>query len=101
MDGFAVRAADTFGATEGLPAYLEVVDEVLMGRAPGKPLGVGECARIATGGMLPGDADAVVMVEQTQEVGPTTIEVLRAVAPGENVVQVAEDVSTGDLVLPR
>src|ERR671930_2191131 len=53
MDGFAVRARDSFGATEGLPAYLTVVGEVLMGQAPGLELGPGECARIATGGMLP------------------------------------------------
>jgi len=99
MDGFAVRAADTFGATEGVPAYLEIVDEVLMGHAPTRALATGECARIATGGMLPERADAVVMVEQTQEVGPTTIEALRAVAPGENVVQVGEDVRTGDPML--
>jgi molybdopterin molybdotransferase len=101
MDGFAVRSADTFGATESLPAYLEVVDEVLMGRPATKPLGRGECARIATGGMLPGAADAVVMVEQTQEVGPTTIEALRPVAPGENVVQIGEDVRAGEPVLSR
>jgi molybdopterin molybdotransferase len=101
MDGFAVRAADTFGATEGLPAYLEIVDEVFMGRAPRTALGTGQCARIATGGMLPDHADAVVMVEQTQEVGPSTIEALRAVAPGENVVQIGEDVRAGDPILPR
>jgi molybdopterin molybdotransferase len=100
MDGFAVRAADTFGATEGLPAYLEIVDEVFMGHPATRALGTGQCARIATGGMLPDHADAVVMVEQTQEVGPTTIEALRAVAPGENVVQVGEDVRTDDPILP-
>src|SRR5258708_3530617 len=101
MDGFAVRAADTYGATEGLPAYLEVVEEVFMGHAPRHSLGTGECARIATGGMLPDTADAVVIVEQTQEVGQQTIEALRPVAPGENVVQVGEDVRTGDPILPR
>lgn len=101
MDGFAVRAADTFGATEGLPAYLDLVDEVFMGRAPSRAMQRGQTARIATGGMLPEGADAVVMVEQTQEVGPTTIEALRAVAPGENVVQVGEDVRAGDPLLPR
>ena len=100
MDGFAVRAADTFGATEGLPAYLEIVDEVFMGHPPTRALGTGQCARIATGGMLPDNADAVVMVEQTQEVGPTTVEALRAVAPGENVVQIGEDVRAGDPILP-
>jgi molybdopterin molybdotransferase len=101
MDGFAVRAADTFGATEGLPAYLELVDEVFMGRPPTAAVALGECARIATGGMLPDGTDAVVMVEQTQEVGSTTIEALRPVAPGENVVQVGEDVRVGDAILPR
>src|SRR5207248_9850886 len=73
---------------------------VLMGRAPDFALAPGECARIATGGMLPDDADAVVMVEQTQEVGPRTIETLRAVAPGENVVQIGEDVRRGAPILP-
>jgi molybdopterin molybdotransferase len=101
MDGFAVRAADTFGATEGLPAYLAVVDDIPMGRSPSHSLGLGECARIATGGMLPDGSDAVLMVEQTQEVGGGTIEALRAVAPGENVVQVGEDVRPGDPILWR
>jgi molybdopterin molybdotransferase len=101
MDGFAVRAADTFGATEGMPAYLSVVDEVPMGRAAARALSTGECALIATGGMLPDGSDAVLMVEQTQEVGGMTIEALRAVAPGENVVQIGEDVHTGDPILAR
>ena len=101
MDGFAVRAADTFGATEGLPAYLDVVDDIPMGHAPRMELARGQCARIATGGMLPAGADGVVMVEATQSVGLTTIEVLRAVAPGENVVQPGEDVRRGDPILPR
>jgi molybdopterin molybdotransferase len=101
MDGFAVRAADTFGASEGLPAYLQVVGEVLMGRVPELTLGSGQCARIATGGMLPPGADAVVMVELTQEVGADTIEALRPVAPGENVVQVGEDIRAGQPILPR
>jgi molybdopterin molybdotransferase len=101
MDGFAVRAADSFGATEGLPAYLEVTDDILMGHAPAREVASAQCARIATGGMLPKGADAVVMVEQTQAVGPTTIEVLRAVAPGENVVQPGEDIRTGEPLLQR
>jgi len=101
MDGFAVRAADTFGASEGLPAYLELVDEVLMGRASTGSVALGECAQIATGGMLPNGTDAVIMVEHTQAVGATTVEALRPVAPGENVVQVAEDVRTDDPILLR
>jgi molybdopterin molybdotransferase len=100
MDGFAVRAADSFGASEGVPAYFDITGEVLMGQAPSVRLETGHAARIATGGMLPDGADAVVMVEQTQEVGPSTIEVLRSVAPGENVVQIGEDVKAGDPILP-
>lgn len=95
MDGFAVRAADTFGASEGLPAYLTVVDEVLMGHPATRNPKLGETVRIATGGMLPDGADAVVMVENTQDVDASTIEVLRPVAPGENVIQVGEDVGEG------
>ncbi len=100
MDGFSVRARDTFGATEGLPAYLMVVGDVPAGHAPEIELGVGQAARAHTGGMLARGADAVVMVEHTQPVDATTIEVVRPVAPGENVVQPGEDVRRGDLVLP-
>ena len=100
MDGYSVRAPDTFGATEGLPAYLTVVGEVAMGQASQVSLTVGEAAITHTGGMLARGADAVVMMEQTQEVDSGTIEVVRPVAPGENVVQVGEDVKRGELVLP-
>lgn len=99
MDGFAVRAADTYGASEGLPAYLNVIAEVAMGRAPGLRVRPGDAVRIATGGMLPEGTDAVVMVEHTQEVDSATVEVLRPVAPGEHVLQVGEDVNPGDLLL--
>src|SRR5438067_12530580 len=99
MDGFAVRAADTFGASEGLPAYLSVVGEVLMGHPAERGPRLGEAVGIATGGMLPDGADAVVMIENTQEVDGNTIQVLRPVAPGENVIKVGEDVARGDLLL--
>lgn len=99
MDGFAVRAADTFGSSEALPAYLTVVDEVLMGRPAERSPKLGEAVRIATGGMLPEGADAVVMVENTQDVDDSTIEVLRPVASGEHVIQVGEDIGPGDLLL--
>ena len=100
MDGYSVRSADTFGASEGLPAYLEVVGEVAMGETPRERLSSGQAATAHTGGMLAGGADAVVMFENTQAVDRSTIEVVRPVAPGENVVQVGEDVRSGDRVLP-
>ena len=98
MDGFAVRAADTYGASEGLPAYLELCGEVPMGRAADVAVGPGQAARVHTGGMIPTGADAVVMVENTQALGPDTVEVVRPVAVGENVVPVGEDVRRGDLL---
>lgn len=100
MDGYSVRSVDTFGATEGLPAYLDVVGAVPMGTAPTVSLSTGEAATAFTGGMLAGNADAVVMVENTQSTGDSSIEVLRPVAPGENVAQAGEDIKSGDAVLP-
>ncbi len=96
MDGYAVRAADTFGATEAIPAYLTVVGESPMGSAPTRSVQRGEAMIIHTGGMLPDGADAVVMIERTQKTTEKEIEVMRAAAPGENVLQVGEDVKPGD-----
>lgn len=101
MDGFAVRAADTYGASEGLPAYLTLCGEVPMGRAAELTVGMGQAARIHTGGMLPPGSDAVVMVEHTQTLDAALIEVVRPVAVGENVIPVGDDVRMGDLLLPR
>ncbi len=101
VDGYAVAAQDTFGASPGLPAYLTVVGEVPMGAAPERDIGVGEAMIVHTGGMLPESADAVVMLENTQPVGEDGIEVFRPVAPGENVIQIGEDIRRGDPVLPR
>jgi molybdopterin molybdotransferase len=98
VDGYAVRARDTFGASEALPAYLTLIGEVPMGRVPSFALQPGTCALIHTGGALPEGADAVVMLEHTQRLGDE-IEVLRAVAPGENLLQPGEDVQEGETIL--
>ena len=100
MDGYSLRAADTFGASDGLPAYFNVVGEVPMGAPPAVSVDVGEAATAHTGGMLAEGADAVVMVEYTHRVDDTTIEVSRPVAPGENVVHPGEDLEPGDMILP-
>lgn len=100
VDGYAVRAADSYGASESLPAYFSVIGEVPMGGQPGFDLGAGQAALIHTGGMLPAHADAVVMVEYTQVTLPGEIEVTRAVAPQENILRVGEDVATGQVILP-
>jgi molybdopterin molybdotransferase len=99
MDGYAVKASDTFGATDTLPAYLRVVGQVEMGEVPTLNLQSGQAAEIHTGAMLPDGADAVVMVERTQKFSSSEIEVLAAVAPGENVIQLGEDVRKGSIAL--
>lgn len=101
MDGFAVRAADTYGASEGLPAYLTIAGEVPMGRAADLAVGEGAAARVHTGGMMPPDSDAVVMVEHTQTLDERMLEVVRPVAVGENVIPAGEDVRVGELLFPR
>ena len=100
MDGYAVRARDTFGAGPGNPAWLAISGEVSMGEEARVPLAPGQVMRIATGGMLPPGADAVVMLEYAQELADQTLEVYRSVAPGENMVQRGEDVLVGTTLLP-
>lgn len=100
VDGYAVHAADTHGASESLPAYLKIAGEAPMGAKTEISLARGECALIHTGGMLPGGADAVIMVEHTQSARPGEVEALRAAAVGENVLKVGEDVRAGEVVIP-
>lgn len=98
VDGFAVRATDTFGASESLPAYLEIVGAVAMGAIPEIPVATGTTLDVPTGGALPEGADAVVMVEHTSRAGLDRIEVTRPVAPGENVVGSDDDARSGDVL---
>lgn len=100
MDGYAVRAADTFGASVGAPQYLEIKGEVAMGATAERGAGPGEALRVPTGAMLPAGADAVVMVEYTAEHPDGTLEVRRPVAPAENVLQPGEDVRQGEVLFP-
>src|SRR4051794_27837608 len=100
VDGYAVRAADTYGASEGLPSYLDVTGAVAMGRAPSVAVTPGTAVAMPTGGVIPGGADAVVMVEHTQEAMAGTIEVVRPVAPGDGLVRADEDARAGAEVLP-
>jgi molybdopterin molybdotransferase len=110
VDGYAVRADDTHGASDSLPVYLTLIGEVPMGDTPLFAIEAGQCALIHTGGMLPNGADAVVMIEYTQNTREVSedltglsseIEISRAVADGENVIRIGEDVAQGQLVLPK
>ncbi len=99
VDGYAVRAADTYGSTESMPGFLQLAGEVVMGREASIRIESGQCAWIPTGGMLPAECDAVVMVEYTEKLGEDTILISRPVGPGENVMQKGEDIGKGSRVL--
>lgn len=101
VDGYALRAADTFGASQALPAFLRLRGELNMGEVPQDDVTAADALLIHTGGMLPASADAVLMLEHAQAVNEDEIEIFRAAAPGENVIQAGEDVAAGALILPR
>lgn len=109
VDGYAVIATDTHGASAGLPALLMVVGEAPMGQRVDMPLHRGEAILVHTGSMLPDDADAVMMVEHTQRISPpstllvtretsSAIEVMRPVASGDNVLHMGEDARKGAML---
>lgn len=101
MDGYAVTASSTFGASDGNPAYLTLAGNVEMGKVPSFSIKPGEAAGIATGGMLPNGTDAVVMIEHTEAIDLETIEVYKSVAPGGHVIQADEDYAKGAVVLKK
>lgn len=99
MDGYAVRAADVFGASESQPAYLELAGELAIDRVSEQELAPGTCVGITTGATLPPGADAVVMVEHTERMADT-VEIRKPLAPNENVLLAGEDVTAGQEALP-
>jgi molybdopterin molybdotransferase len=99
MDGYAVKAKDTFGATENLPALLDIIGEVSMGQVPAVSIEPGQTVRISTGGMLPQGADGVVMLEYCHLLDERTVEISRVISPLENVIQPNDDFKKGAIVL--
>lgn len=100
VDGYAVRAADTYGASDGLPAYLDLIGAVKMGVPADVAVRPATAVQIPTGAVIPADADAVVMVEHTQITTSDVIEVTRPVAVGEGIVRADEDVARGSEIAP-
>jgi molybdopterin molybdotransferase len=99
VDGYAVRAADTYGASESVPGYLRVTGAVRMGEAAAGELAAQGAVAVPTGAMVPAGADAIVMIEHTREAMPGTIEVVRPVAPGEGIVRADEDIAAGAAIV--
>ena len=101
MDGYAIKAEDSFGASDSLPAYLKIVGEIDMGCKPEFKLNVGEAVKISTGGMLPVGSNAVVMLEYSEQIDEKNIEIRKSVAPWENVVRKDEDLTAGKTILKK
>ena len=103
MDGFAIRAADSYGADESQPQTLALAGESIAAGALGLPLDfeleAGQAVAIATGGLLPRGADAVLMVEDSNLLSADTIEITRALAPGANLSGAGSDIGRGEIVL--
>ncbi len=100
VDGYAVCAADTFGAGGAMPSQLQIVGEILMGECADFTLKRGQCAKISTGGMLPKGADAAVMVEHTDNADGLCL-IYKAVAPLENVTKKGDDIAYGQTALKK
>ncbi|NLY11200.1 MAG: molybdopterin molybdotransferase MoeA [Firmicutes bacterium] len=101
MDGFAVKAKNTFGASASLPAMLDLVGEVRMGEVPKFTIQDGQACYIPTGGMLPEGADSVVMIEYAERIDDINVLIERPVSPGENVIHKGEDIKAGDLIFEK
>ncbi len=99
VDGYAVRAADTAGATPGSPVRLAVVDELAAGRAPTVPVDAGQAVRIMTGAPIPDGADGIVMVEETATDGDGVL-VCGEVQPGDHIRPAGGDLRAGEEAFP-
>ena len=99
VDGYAVRARDTFGCTDAIPAILPVQGEVFMGQGAAFSLNPEECVAVPTGGAVPEGADSVVMVEYTEDYGDGTVGITKSTAPGQNMIFRGDDVYPGKVVL--
>ncbi len=101
VDGFAVHAADTYGCSEALPAMVTYAGKVLMGEDEKRVLPKGSCMQVPTGGQVPDGADAVVMVEHSEDLGDQFRYMLKPVAPGENVNAKGDDIALGGVAVPK
>ncbi|WP_350343325.1 gephyrin-like molybdotransferase Glp [Proteinivorax tanatarense] len=101
VDGYAVRWEDVSGASESLPSLLEVIERLEMGTAPTNELKPGSCVEVPTGGMLPKNADSVVMVEYTENFSDHEVGIHKSVASGENVIIKGEDIKKGEVIMNK
>ncbi|MCR5485488.1 MAG: molybdopterin molybdotransferase MoeA [Clostridiales bacterium] len=101
VDGYAVKASDTFGCSEALPAVLNNIADIKMGDDTDIKIKDGECASVPTGGELPDGADSVVMLEYSEDYGDGTVGILKPSAPGNGVIFRGDDIRPGGVVIKR
>jgi molybdopterin molybdotransferase len=98
VDGYAVKASDTYGSSESMPGFLNLIGEVKMGEHASVPVGAGEAIYVPTGGMIPPNSDSVIMIEHCEDIGGL-LNTYKQVAPGENIIRAGEDISAGEVLL--
>ncbi len=101
VDGYAVQAKDTMGASDSIPVFLEVIEDVAIGTSAQSVIRPGTCAYVPTGGMLPEGADSCVMVEYCEQFDKKHIAVSQSVSPGRYMVDVGEDSKKGELIFGK
>ena len=102
VDGYAVYSKDTFGASESIQSIFDLQGEILMGQETKGEISIpGQCYYVPTGGMLPKGADSVIMIEYTEKLDETTILASKSTSPGENVIEVGEDIKKGEIVIQK
>lgn len=100
VDGYAVKAKDTYGSSDSMPGFLTVVGDVKMGEVAAIPVGQGEAIYVPTGGMIPPGSDSVIMIEHCED-HDGLLNTYKSVAPGENIIRAGEDIREGEVVLPE
>jgi molybdenum cofactor synthesis domain-containing protein len=98
MDGYAVKAKDTFDAGQFKPQVFKVIGELHAGENPSKKIKSGECIQISTGAVMPEGADSVIMVEDTEREG-NEVKVFKSITPGTNIGKMGGDIKEGAVIL--
>ena len=101
MDGYAIYANDSNGVSLSSPNYLEIIEEIKMGDVPKQKIIPGKTSRIFTGGMIPEGSTAVIMEEDTEELGNNMIEIKKPVATGENIIFSGEETKKGNIIIKK
>tara|TARA_B100000029_G_scaffold235772_1_gene232901 strand:+ start:4355 stop:5590 length:1236 start_codon:yes stop_codon:yes gene_type:complete len=101
MDGYAIDANDSNGVSLSNPNYLEIIEEIKMGDVPKQKIIPGKTSRIFTGGMMPEGSTAVIMEEDTEELGNNMIEIKKPVSTGENIIFIGEETKKGNIIIKK